>query len=426
MYARRALTIAPGRFTLTCSVCTPPGSTPRGTKCRPAVARHPTAPTRRAVAAECRTLGRATPTGASKRRRWRGSVLAMSSAVAAATGRLRIKGRKWPVVVLICLTVAGILLFLAQDPRTLHVVSRLPARTRPFRTTSRASSTAQSPAETPTTLLQNGRRDLSGDARGDRQARTPDCLRDLQLQTRRDRGDASPRRSSTAARRGVMVRIVLDSFGATPPPTRSRRALRRPASRLPWFNVLGLWTVEATNNRTHRKILVVDGEIGFTGGAGVADHWLGDADAPDHWRDTQFTVNGPAVRWLEACFFENWVEAGGADAPELDLEEPRGRRPGALARDLEQPDRRRQQRQAALPLFDRRGHGARSRSSRPTSSRTRPPAGRCSRRGSAGVEIRVLTDGDDHGREVGETCEPQRVPAAPRRWRPDLRVPRRR
>ena len=44
------------------------------------------------------------------------------------------------------------------------------------------------------------------------------------------------------------------------------------------------------------------------------DYRIIDADSPDHWRDTQFSVNGPAVRWLEACFFENWVEAGGADA----------------------------------------------------------------------------------------------------------------
>ena len=222
---------------------------------------------RRAVAAECRTLGRATPTGASKRRRWRGSVLAISSAVAAATGRLRIKGRKWPVVVLVCLIVIGMVLFLAQDPRTLHVESRLPSRTRPFRTTSRASSTPPSPAATPTRRPSERRRDLSGDARGDHQREAPDRLRDLQLQTRRDRRDLHPgadRGRPARRRRPRRARLVRRHATAA----RSRERLRAAGARLQWFNVLGLWTVEATNNRTHRKILVVDGEIGFTGGAG--------------------------------------------------------------------------------------------------------------------------------------------------------------
>jgi cardiolipin synthase len=89
-----------------------------------------------------------------------------------------------------------------------------------------------------------------------------------------------------------------------------------------WFNQLGPWTVESTNTRTHRKLLVVDGAVAFTGGAGIADHWTGHAQDEDHWRDTQFRITGPAVRLLEACFFENWLEAGGEGAPELPTQAP--------------------------------------------------------------------------------------------------------
>ena len=69
-----------------------------------------------------------------------------------------------------------------------------------------------------------------------------------------------------------------------------------------------------------RKVLVVDGTVAFTGGVGLADHWLGRAQDPDHWRDTQIRVRGPAVRALEASFYENWIESGGAEAPRLDPE----------------------------------------------------------------------------------------------------------
>jgi len=238
--------------------------------------------------------------------------------------RLPFKGRKWPIVVFVCLTVTGILLFLAQDPRTLLVASRLPAGDPAF--PEYIASLVNGPVTRGDAyqVLQNGREIYPAML-----AAINNAKRRIVFETynykRGEIAETFTQALVAAARRGVIVRVVLDSFGATPPPPDLDERLRAAGARLQWFNVLGLWTVEATNNRTHRKILVVDGEIGFTGGAGVADHWLGDADSPDHWRDTQFSVNGPAVRWLEACFFENWVEAGGADAPELDLEEPTGK-----------------------------------------------------------------------------------------------------
>ena len=69
-------------------------------------------------------------------------------------------------------------------------------------------------------------------------------------------------------------------------------------------------------------MLAVDGDVAFTGGLGIADHWQGHAQDPDHWRDTQFKVTGPAVRALEASFYENWLESGGGSVPALDPERP--------------------------------------------------------------------------------------------------------
>ena len=71
------------------------------------------------------------------------------------------------------------------------------------------------------------------------------------------------------------------------------------------------YAVRRLANRTHRKILVADGEVGLTGGVGIAEEWTGDAQDPDHWRDTHVRVRGPVVRGLFGAFAENWLEATG-------------------------------------------------------------------------------------------------------------------
>ena len=80
-------------------------------------------------------------------------------------------------------------------------------------------------------------------------------------------------------------------------------------------------------NRTHRKILVADGAVGLTGGVGIAEEWTGDAQDPDHWRDTHVRVRGPVVRGLFGAFAENWLEATGevlvGDGYLPELEQPR-------------------------------------------------------------------------------------------------------
>jgi cardiolipin synthase len=124
-----------------------------------------------------------------------------------------------------------------------------------------------------------------------------------------------------AAERGVFVRIVLDPIGSSLA-SKSTDRLKAAGAKLAWFNPLGFFSLEDYNYRTHRKTLVVDGEVAFTGGMGVADHWIGHAQDKDHWRDSHFRITGPAVRALEGSFYENWIETGGLSAPALDPEMP--------------------------------------------------------------------------------------------------------
>jgi cardiolipin synthase len=121
-----------------------------------------------------------------------------------------------------------------------------------------------------------------------------------------------------AAHRGVRVNLVVDSVGGSGMRDEDVKRLEAAGCRIGRFNSLKWYNLEEVNYRTHRKILVVDGEVGFTGGVGIADHWLGHAQDKEHWRDTQVRMRGPIVRLVEAAFYENFVETAGEVAPELD------------------------------------------------------------------------------------------------------------
>jgi cardiolipin synthase A/B len=125
-----------------------------------------------------------------------------------------------------------------------------------------------------------------------------------------------------AARRGVAVRIVLDAFGAMDISRDNLDRLAEAGVMVLWFNPIRPMTIQKTNYRTHRKVLVVDGEVAFTGGVGLGDQWLGDARNEDEWRDMQVRVTGPAVRYLEAAFYENWLESGGRVVPAFEERPP--------------------------------------------------------------------------------------------------------
>jgi len=122
---------------------------------------------------------------------------------------------------------------------------------------------------------------------------------------------------AAAARRGVRVYLLVDAVGAKGIGSDNEKTMRDAGVHVARFNPITPRQLEEINGRTHRKILVADGKVGFTGGAGIADYWAGNADAKNHWRDTQIRVEGPPVRYLEACFYENWIESAGVVKPEI-------------------------------------------------------------------------------------------------------------
>lgn len=111
------------------------------------------------------------------------------------------------------------------------------------------------------------------------------------------------------AREGVAVRVLLDAFGAAPMEQDLLRAMQEGGVTVRWFRPLARIKLWRNFRRTHRKVLVVDGRLGFTGGVGIATEWCGDARSPAEWRDTHFRITGPAVRGLRAAFHNNWCEA---------------------------------------------------------------------------------------------------------------------
>ncbi|MGE3957114.1 MAG: phosphatidylserine/phosphatidylglycerophosphate/cardiolipin synthase family protein [Vicinamibacterales bacterium] len=120
-----------------------------------------------------------------------------------------------------------------------------------------------------------------------------------------------------AAHRGVTVDIVVDFIGASDMAEQHLERLRAAGCRVISYNEAEWYHLEEVNYRTHRKILVVDGQVAFTGGAGLADHWLGHAQDPEHWRDIQVGIQGPVARLLEAAFYENFVELGAPVTPRI-------------------------------------------------------------------------------------------------------------
>lgn len=112
------------------------------------------------------------------------------------------------------------------------------------------------------------------------------------------------------ASQGVEVRVLLDAVGSPGRKLKSSDVdmMKRAGVRVEFFHSRQPWKVWVLNHRNHRRVLVVDGKLGFTGGAGFAKEWAGNADSPEHWRETQVKIEGPAVRGLQRAFQENWSE----------------------------------------------------------------------------------------------------------------------
>ncbi len=114
------------------------------------------------------------------------------------------------------------------------------------------------------------------------------------------------------ARAGVAVHVLLDWVGSQPMDPGVLRRLRSSGIEVVRFHPPRWPHLTRMNNRTHRKLLVVDGRVGFTGGVGIADDWDGDGERPDHWRDTHYRIEGPVVAQLQSAFLDNWLKGCGA------------------------------------------------------------------------------------------------------------------
>ncbi len=112
-------------------------------------------------------------------------------------------------------------------------------------------------------------------------------------------------------RAGVGVNVLLDAFGTLNMPSEYVELMRRSGCHVVSFRPLGPLSLPRANYRNHRRILVIDGRVGFTGGSGVSRKWMGNGRVEDHWRETDVRIDGPAVEYLQGAFMENWLEATG-------------------------------------------------------------------------------------------------------------------
>jgi cardiolipin synthase len=116
---------------------------------------------------------------------------------------------------------------------------------------------------------------------------------------------------SERARAGVRVHVLLDWVGSQKIEEALLQRMRAAGVEIELYRPLHWYHLTRMNNRTHRKILVVDGRVGFTGGVGIADKWAGHAQDEDHWRDAHFRAEGPVVAQMQATFLDNWTKVTG-------------------------------------------------------------------------------------------------------------------
>ena len=116
---------------------------------------------------------------------------------------------------------------------------------------------------------------------------------------------------SERARTGVNVHVLLDWLGSIKMQQSQLDKMLKAGVEIQRYHKPHWSHLPRLNNRTHRKLLIIDGKLGFTGGVGIADQWRGNAQNPDEWRDTHFQVSGPVVGQMQAVFMDNWIKAEG-------------------------------------------------------------------------------------------------------------------
>jgi cardiolipin synthase len=112
-------------------------------------------------------------------------------------------------------------------------------------------------------------------------------------------------------RAGVKVNVLLDAVGALAMPVALREEMTGAGCHVESYRPLSSFAIDRVNHRNHRRILVVDGLVGVTGGSGISGKWSGNGRQEGHWRDTDVLLEGPVVEQLQGAFAENWLEATG-------------------------------------------------------------------------------------------------------------------
>ena len=113
------------------------------------------------------------------------------------------------------------------------------------------------------------------------------------------------------AREGVEVRILVDASGGRDLKGETQEMLERAGAKVAHFHPIRISNLGRLNNRDHRKLVIIDGRIAYSGGHGISDNWTGNGQDKLHWRDTGLRIDGPLVNRLQACFSENWIEETG-------------------------------------------------------------------------------------------------------------------
>jgi cardiolipin synthase len=116
---------------------------------------------------------------------------------------------------------------------------------------------------------------------------------------------------SERARAGVDVNVTIDWAGSVSMDENLLTQMKDAGVHVERYRPLHWYNLGRMNNRTHRKLLVIDGRVGFTGGVGIGDPWEGHAQDPDHWRDIHFRIEGPVVAQMQAAFNDNWIKTSG-------------------------------------------------------------------------------------------------------------------
>jgi len=109
----------------------------------------------------------------------------------------------------------------------------------------------------------------------------------------------------------VRVHVLLDWVGSAKMDESYLTEMKEAGVQIEKFHKPHWYNLARLNNRTHRKLLVVDGQVAFTGGVGIAPQWMGNAQDPDHWRDSHYLVRGPVVAQMQATFLDNWLKVTG-------------------------------------------------------------------------------------------------------------------